>query len=198
MDSIEKTYDLPTGERLVVRAPTASGDLDALNTFFVGLPESERLYLRYDVTDRKTTRARLEQLDGEDHFRLVAEVGGRIIGDITLDREIFGWTRHVAQIRGIVEAAYEAKGVAAILFRGIVRLGEDHGVERLYAHVMPEQEGLVHALERAGFRREATLKGFGKDLRGKPHDIHVYTNDMEQVWRHLADELELMDVRIPG
>lgn len=198
MESVTKTFDLPTGEHVTIRVPSADRDLEALTSFFAGLPEKEREYLRYDVTDEKTTRVRLAQLDGEDHFRLVAEVGSTIIGDVTLDREPFNWTRHVALIRAIVKPEYKDRGVTEILFRGIVRAGEEHGVERLYAYVMPEQENLVQALVKAGFRLEATLSGFGKDLHGRPHDINIYTNDMEGVWRRLAEQLEEMDYRIPG
>lgn len=198
MTAATKTFRLATGEAVAVREPALEADLGPLVRFLSELPESERNCLRYDVTSAETCRARLSQLDGESHFRLVAELGGTIVGDATLDREPFAWTRHVAQIRCVLAPGQHEVEVGAILFRELVSLAEEAGIERLFAEVMEEQRRLIGTLEKTGFVLEATLRGFARDLRGANHDLLVYTNELGRIWERLAMLVEGMDIRIPS
>jgi RimJ/RimL family protein N-acetyltransferase len=154
--------------------------------------------MRYDVTEKQTLQKRLGQLDGEDHFRVVAELEGRIVGDATMDREVHAWTRHVAQIRGVVVPEFREKGLATLLFRELTGLAEEVGIERLFAEVMGDDKAVIETLKKAGFDHETKLDKFAKDIKGNLHDLIIMTNDLTLVWKHLEDELLLMDIQMPG
>ncbi|MBN2492988.1 MAG: GNAT family N-acetyltransferase [Deltaproteobacteria bacterium] len=183
------------GHELVFRQPAVEPDLDRLVSFFRQLSSEQRNYLRYDVTEAGPCRQRLEQLDGKDHWRLVAEQDGEIIGDATMDREPFGWTRHVAELRAVVNPSYLHLGVGPTLFRELAAIGNRAGIELLFTEVMADQTELVAALEKSGFVKEAVRKRYAKDLRGQSHDVIIMSNDLEAVWRRLADLIEETDMR---
>lgn len=185
-----------SGNRVVVlREPEVARDLDRMVQFFTNLPPEVRNHLRYQVTQVAPLRARLEQLDGQDHWRLIAEFNGHIVGDATLDREPYGWTRHVANLRFVVAPGPEAQGVGPVLCSQLVAIGAAAGIELLYSEVMADQAWQIHALEDVGFVQEGVRKGFAKGLDGKRHDLIVMANDLEGIWSHLGDLLEEMDAR---
>ena len=186
---------LSDGRQVVVREPTADGDLEKLVAFLSGLPPQMKIYLRYNVTEAAICKRRLEQLDGANHFRLIAEVDGQIAGDTTLDREPFGWTRHVAEVRGIVHPDFQRLGIASILRGQIVDLARLAGIERLVAEVLREQTDLIEAFKRDGFQYEATRLKYAKDMSGKLHDVIILSNDLEQVWKRLAENWADMDIK---
>ena len=190
-----KKVPLPDGREVVLKQPTIDEDLQRLVSFLNGLPPEMKNYLRYNVTKTEVCRRRLEQVDSKNHWRLIAEVNGEIVGDGTLDREPFGWTRHVAELRGLVHPDYRRLGVGQILRTELVNQGRAAGVERLVAEVLREQTHVIEMLENAGFRYEATRKKYAKDSRGKLHDVIIMSNDLEMVWRRLAEDFADMDIK---
>jgi hypothetical protein len=185
---------LPNGKELRIWRPSADVDLDRLIEFFQALPASVKNLLRYNVSDREITRARLGQVDNVNHWRLVAEVDRRIIADATMDREPYGWTRHIAQIRVVLEPAAEQLGVREILCEDLVRMARVGGVEVLSTEVFPDQHAFVAFLESLGFVREVIRKRYAKGVDGRLHDVLILSNDLESVWRHLEESLHDMDV----
>jgi RimJ/RimL family protein N-acetyltransferase len=185
-----------TGNRvIVVREPEVARDLERMVKFFSDLPPKVRNHLRYQVTQVAPLRARLEQLDGENHWRLIAEQGGQIVGDATMDREPYGWTRHVANLRWVVAPGSQNEGVGPVLCSQLVAIGAAAGIELLYSEVMVSQVEQIRALEDAGFVQEAIRRGFAKGLDGRRSDLVVMANDLEGIWRHLGDLLVEMDAR---
>lgn len=192
-----KTFTLHSGRQILVRPVEPEKDLDKIVAFLSDLAESERNFLRYRATDREISRQRLAQLDDENHFRLVAEIDGELVGDATLDREIFAWTQHVGKMRGVVASKYQDQGIGTILFRELVQVAEDAHMERLVCEVVAEQKGIIKILERIGFVHEATLAKFVKDQHGTKHDMLIMTNDLIAIWEQIAHELEVMDIKMP-
>lgn len=180
---------------LVIRVPDASKDLNRLAEFFASLPRSLQNTLRYNVLDKQLLRQRLEQIDGTDHWRLIAEIGGKIVGDATMDREPFGWTRHVAEVRAVVDPQYSLLEIEAALFKELAAMGDKAGIERLFTEVMKGQNKLIAALEKIGFVYEATRRKYAKDLYGRLHDVILMSNDLNKVWRSLARHIEELDTQ---
>jgi hypothetical protein len=189
----QEFFELPDGRKLRLRVPEPAADVQALLRFFSRLPAEQRTYLRYDVTQEDTCRARLKQLDGKDHFRLVAEVDGEIVADGTLDRETFFWSRHVAEVRCVLGPEGLRPEVGRRLLHELVALGHQAHIELLFTEVMPEQTDHIAMLVEAGFVYEATRHRFAKDLAGNYHDLHIMSNDLERVWQRLEQQLEDMD-----
>jgi acetyltransferase len=192
-----KTFTLKSNQKILVRPVKPEADLDKIVEFLSSLSATERNFLRYKVTDREICRERLRQLDDENHFRLIAECDGEMVGDATLDREPFAWTQHVAKMRGVITGRCQKKGIGTILFGELVQVAEDAHMERLVCEVMADQKGIIKVLEKIGFHHEATLAKFVKDQHGKKHDMLIMTNDLIAIWEHLAHELEVMDIKMP-
>ena len=180
---------------LIIRVPAISRDLDSLVNFFAVLPSSLQNKMRYRVTDKQLLRQRLEQIDGTNHWRLIAEIGGTIVGDATMDREPFGWTRHVAEVRAVVDPQYSLLDIEAALFKELAVLGDKAGIERLFTEVMKGQNKLITALEQTGFIYEATRRKYAKDLQGRLHDVILMSNDLDKVWKSLAKQIEELDTQ---
>ncbi len=187
---------LNDGRVMKVFEPNADRDLDRLVSFLSGLPQHERNNMRYNVTDKTYGRKRLEMVDKIDHWRLLAEVDGKIVGDATMDRSLYRWTRHVADIRCAVDVTYEEQGVRAVLLRALVEAGAATGIERLCSEVLDSQPGLKKSLQDLGFSSEVVRKHYAKDLEGAYHDVIIMSNDREPVWRRLSETLEEMDIRL--
>lgn len=196
MDGFMEKAGLADGREVVVREPDPDADVDRLVEFLSGLPADTRQYLRYNVTERETARRRLGQVDSRDHWRLLAEIDGTIVGDATMDRELFNWTRHVAEMRCVVEPEFGRLGVDQLLLGALIRLGRKAGLERVITEVLAVQKDRIEILEGEGFVYEFTRKKYAKDTRGKLHDVVVLSNDLESLWKNLAEQFEEMDIRL--
>jgi ribosomal protein S18 acetylase RimI-like enzyme len=126
----------------------------------------------------------------------VAELDGEIVGDATMDREPFGWTRHMAELRAVVDPQSENLGVESVLFNQLAHLGSASKVERLFVEVLEDHRGLVKILEKEGFVKEGILKDRAKDQRGKLHDVVILSNDLETVWKSLEERLSDLDLKL--
>jgi len=181
------------GQKIVLRQPELPADLERLLSFFDRLPPEVRNYMRHDAQDRSAVVRRLSQVDNFSHWRLVAELDGEIVADATLDREPFNWSRHVAEIRTIIDPHFLHRGIRALLCRELVVLGRAEGIERLFTEVSPEQTDLIATLEKEGFAYEATRKKYAKDCEGRVHDIILMSSDLGDVWERLQIFIETLD-----
>jgi L-amino acid N-acyltransferase YncA len=184
--------ELPDGRKAEVRAATPA-DLDGLVRFFGDLPDSTRLFLRYNVRDRALTARRLDQIDGVEHWRLVAVVDGAIVGDATMDREAFGWTRHVAELRVVLCDEFEPLGLREFLSERMLDLARGSDVEVVQTEVLAERKFFIKLMESLGFRKEVVRRRHAKGMDGRLHDVVVMSNDIDAVWRHLEQHMHDMD-----
>lgn len=197
MGSTNKRVNLKNGREIEIREPRVDRDLGALGTFFKSLPADLRIFLRYNVAETEPLRMRLTQIDDHDHWRLIALAEGRIIGDATLDREPYNWTRHVATVRAVVDPRFKGMGVGKALIKEIVALGAASGIELLYSELMREQAEQIALFKSLGFAEEAVRRRYAKDQNGAVHDVVIMANDLNQIWRGLEDKLVDMDTRPP-
>ncbi|MBI5534670.1 MAG: GNAT family N-acetyltransferase [Deltaproteobacteria bacterium] len=190
------TCRLSDGREVLIRRPVVEKDLDRLLAFYAQLPLAVKNHLRYDVgKNREVGTKRLEQIDGQSHWRLVAELeDGSFVADGTMDRAMFGWTRYIADIRLVVEPKYEDLGLREALCEELVRIAQKAGVERLETEVLAEHESFIGFLEQQGFTREVVRKAYAKGVDGKLHDVIIMSNKLEDVWKHLEDHIHEMDI----
>ena len=201
MDKIV-TCRLGDGREVLIRRPTV-GDLDRMLAFFSQLPAAVKNHLRYNVgKDREVGMRRLDQVDEQNHWRLVAELeAGDFVADGTMDREMFGWTRHIADMRIVVDPRFDDKGLREAIAEELLRAAQQAGVERLQTEVLQEHTSYISVLEHIGFTREVVRKAYAKGVDGKLHDVIIMSNDLESIWKRLEDSLHEMDVsfsRWPG
>ena len=197
MRNSEKKVQLADGRLVVVRQPAEDRDLEHLVGFYNKLPLEIKNYLRYDVDDMGLTHQRLAQLDGRNHWRAIAELDGSIIGDGTMDREPFGWTRHMAELRVVVNPKCQNLGIGSVLFNELIAMVAEARIERVFIEVLKSHQRLIKILEKKGFSCDGVLKQRARDLKGRLHDVVFMSNDLEKVWRGLADYLNDMDIQLP-
>jgi GNAT superfamily N-acetyltransferase len=196
MSYTSTTIILADGREVIVRETSEGVDADRLYEFLSGLPASLRNHMRYDVTKRELFDHRMRQLGSTSHWRLIAEIGGEIAAEATMDREPFGWTRHVADLRAVVSPDFAGLGLRSLLLHELVHIARRTGIGRVFTEMLAEQRELIGTLESVGFEREAVLRKFARDLKGQLHDIVIMTSDLESVWEQLQELVNETDIRI--
>lgn len=181
---------------LCIRRPDIDRDQEKMIEFFAQLPRAFRNYLRYNVTNPKLLRQRLEMVDERDHWRLIAEIDGKIVGDGSMDREPFGWTHHIAHVRTVIGQNVTHLGIGTIMLRRLVEIGRSAGVDRFYSEVIKEHGEMIKALEDEGFVYESTRMQYAKDLKGRLHDVVVMSNDQSTMWNRLQEHIEKLDINM--
>lgn len=53
--------------------------------------------------------------------------------------------------------SYEGKGIATEMARGLLEIGRSHGLTRLIAHTLPEENASTSILQRLGFSKSAVI-----------------------------------------
>lgn len=187
---------LADGRELLIRRPDVDRDLDRLLSFYAQLPAAAKNHLRYDVgANREVGAARLHQLDDQNHWRLVAELeDGTFVGDATMDREPFGWLRHIAGIRIVVGVGFEELGVREAICEELIRIAQKSGIERIETEVLPDHESYIRFLSKLGFEREVVRKNRAKGIDGKLHDLLIMSNDLESAWKMLEESIQELDI----
>ena len=61
--------------------------------------------------------------------------------------------------------------------------------------MMDIQESAQRAFKRLGFKKEAELRDFLLDKRGKTHNLILMVNDVSEMWKKMEDLLILHDVK---
>ena len=190
------TCRLADGSEILIRCPGVDRDLARLLSFYAQLPAAMKNHLRYDVgANREVGAARLLQLDDQNHWRLVAErEDGTFVGDGTMDREPFGWIRHIAGIRIVAGVGFEELGVREAVCEELIRVARRSGIERVETEVLPDDESYIRFLSKLGFEREVVRKNRAKGIDGKLHDLLVMSNDLEGVWKRLEENIKDLDI----
>jgi RimJ/RimL family protein N-acetyltransferase len=169
-------------------------DLDELFGFFQRLPDNIRLYLRSDVNDRDAVARRMKPCDRLSFFRIAVLDGARIIAEGGIYKERFSWKQHLGEIRVIIDPAYQHKGLGTALIRELYEIAQIVGIQVLFAHIVPEQQGAVKILQKLGFKIEVTKKDHVRDLHTEKHDLMVMTCNLHELWKRLESlmfDLEL-------
>lgn len=195
MANFSKTVKLKDDTNVLLRLMVES-DLDQLCEFYRSIPESDRLFLRIDVTDRNNVERRFGRLNYDIVYPILALVDNRIIGIATLFRAEFGWKRNLGEVRVLIAPEYQRRGLATIFIRELFFHALKAKIYKLQAEMIDNQESAIAAFERLGFREEARLKKHVTDIRGRRRDLVIMTLDIEDFWYLIEDFVESRDFRI--
>lgn len=166
---------LKDGTAVVLR-PMNRMDERALTDFFATFTEEDRLYLRNDISSVSTVRTWIKSLDYKRVFPLLAVVGERIVGNGTLHRKPYNWMRHIGEVRIAVAPDLRRKGLGRLLAEELIINGADEGLKKLTAEMVVTQKGAQKVFSGLGFEKEAVLKGYIMDWKGKEQDLIVMTH----------------------
>lgn len=170
-----KELTLRDGTKVNVR-PLEPGDADKLLQFFLDLPESDRYFLKDDVTSPEIVRSWTENLDYDRALPLVAMSDGSIVAQAVLVRRRGNARSHVGEVRVTVLPDFRSRGLGTALIRHLCDIADDAGLDRVMFEVVADQEAeALKAAEWMGFLRVGTIEGGARDPNGHAHDIILLT-----------------------
>ena len=181
---MDKTETLKDGKKVTIR-PLTPKDLDGLMAFYRSLPPEDRKYLRVDVTDRKVVAERIRLVDQGQVIRIIAIYKDKIVADGALELSGEEWRRHQGEVRLIVSRPYRRKGLGMIMIRELYFLAAARNVETIVAKMMRPQKGAQTIFHRLGFREEALLPDYVRDLTGKTQDLLIMVCNLGDMWAEL-------------
>lgn len=177
---VQKT--LRDGTPITIRLQETT-DAKALLDFYRALPDEDRQYLDDDVATPEWISRFIQRADFNTRYPIVAEAAGRIIGHAWLIRTPQGWMAHVGQLRFAVARDQQRKGLGSALVREILHIAENVGLDMMTARVLEDQLSVLRTLEKLGFKREAVLHGYVRDIQGHRRNLVILGNDISQIWQ---------------
>ena len=179
-----KEVKVKDGSTVVLR-PFEKKDKDALFAFFAGLGESDRLFLKDNVTDPAVVERWATELNYDKVFPILAWKGNDVVADATLHKNLGGWMKHVGTIRIVIAKEYQRQGLGSILANELFLHALKSGLEKIVAEMMETQQGAKKVFEKLGFKQEAVFHGHVRDQIGVRHDLLVLTKDLEEFWANI-------------
>jgi L-amino acid N-acyltransferase YncA len=158
--------------------PIIAADAEQLRSFFARVPDGDRTFFREDVLAPGVIDGWLAV--SADH-RYLAHADDGVIGYLAVIPSV-GWSRHVAEVRVVVDPTHRRQGVGRALARyGLVealRLG----FTKLVVEVVADQEPTLAMFSTLGFRPEALLRDHVRDEQGVTRDLIVMAHFAEDNW----------------
>lgn len=195
MEEYPKSIEMKDGTKVKLIIMT-DDDLGDVIEFFQSLPDEDRLYLRSDIKDPENVRRRFGDLDYDNMFPILVKIDGQLIGIATLFRASFGWMRHLGEIRVVIAKDFQRRGLATILIRELFFQALKKKLYKVEAELMDTQLSAMTAVEKLGFRKEATLSKHVTDVNGVRRDLIIMTLDVEDLWHLMEDHIKTRDFRM--
>ncbi|MEO8518996.1 MAG: GNAT family N-acetyltransferase [Dermatophilaceae bacterium] len=129
--------------------PIVPSDADALRRFHAG-QSAESIYLRFfaplkSLSDKDVVR--FTQVDHDWRVALVATLRGEIIGVARYDR-LDGLT---AEVAFHISDHHQGKGVGSVLLEHLAAIGQERGVAKFVADVLPQNRKMIQVFTEAGY-----------------------------------------------
>jgi predicted N-acetyltransferase YhbS len=180
--SYPRAVALRGGEMITIR-PLEPADEDALLAFFCEIPESDRFFLKDDVTSPEVIQEWTKNLDYDRVLPLVAIDGGGIIGEGALVKRRGSARNHVGEIRLTVASAWRNRGVGTELIRALCDVAADADLDAVLFEIVEDCEApALEAAAAMGFVRIGRLEGGVRDGEGHLHDVVTLAMPLGRYW----------------
>jgi L-amino acid N-acyltransferase YncA len=189
-----RTVKLKDNKEVLIRAMKRE-DLEGSFAFFQALPEENRLSLRRDMSIREVIEERVRELDEGAVKRLVAVADETIVADGALEFSHFGWERHIAELRLFVATPYQRKGLGMLMAGALYDLAASAGIEEIVVKMMASQTAAIRIFQKLGFRHEAVLRNYVKDMKGIKKDLVLMRCPLEDLWQKYEEFVRETDMR---
>ena len=189
---MKKNVKLKDGTEIVLRQ-LKKKDRNRLTVFFKSLPKEDRIYLRVDVTDKETIKKIIKSSKLGESIRIIAVDKDNIVADGLLELEKRKWKKHFGEIRLLISKAYRRKGLGMLLARELYLLAISEKVEEIIVKMMKPQVAAINIFKRMGFKQEAILPDYVKDLEGTTRDLIIMRCNVNEMWKELEEYLEDSD-----
>lgn len=150
----------------------------ALLKFTQSLPASDLVFLRMDITQPDIIREWVQNIISGRTLTVLAEVDGAIIGYGNLHLSRVQWTRHIGEIRVLVDSNFRGLGIGEYFVNDLMKLAKENGLKRVVAHIGSEQPRVRAMFERLGFHAEALLTDWLMDRDRRKHDLVIMSQEI--------------------
>jgi ribosomal protein S18 acetylase RimI-like enzyme len=161
--------------------PLAPDDREALTRFLQRVPERDRSFFKEDVDDPAVIAAWTRP----GTARTLAVEEGEVLGYVAIV-PLVGWSRHVAEIRVIVDPDRRGEGIGAALARHGVLDAMRLGLKKLVVEVVADQESTIGMFRSLGFEPEALLTDHVEDRDGRLHDLMMLAHSVHGQWASIV------------
>jgi RimJ/RimL family protein N-acetyltransferase len=161
------------GEFEVELWPMTAEDAPMLLEFYRSLSPEDLLYLREDVTKPEAMDRWIEGIESDQVWHLLAEYQGRIIADGELDYSFYGWSRHVGEMRLVVDQTFRGSGLSLVIARDVLGQALDEGLHKVMVQMTVDQHPAIHLFKKIGFHHEAVLPEHVQDQHGRLRDLII-------------------------
>jgi RimJ/RimL family protein N-acetyltransferase len=176
--------------------PITLGDLDSACEFYEAMPEQDRHYLRFDVTQRSEVERRIGLNEEWGKLRrLVALEEGCIVATGVIELHDAGWMKHIAEMRLIVGREHRQKGLGRMMAAELFKIAAQEKVEEIIVQMMLPQEAAYGIFKRLGFRDEIVLKKQVRDLTGELQDLRIMRCALKTLWLEMQNFVEHFDLQ---
>ncbi len=169
---------LKDGSKCKLR-PLRKDDEKAFHTFFLAVPEPERMFIKHRVTEPQVIREWCQNIDLGRNFPLLAVTNGKIVGAATLHQQLGGWKRHVGRVSVLVHPQHRGRGLARALVTEIVGLARNLGLEKVEAEFIGGQEAAIKMFALMGYSNLVRLENYVKDMQAIAHDYVLMGLDLK-------------------
>lgn len=174
------------------RVEVMSGaDEPAVLAFLNRVPRGEYLFLKEDLDDPAVIQSWRTRRGGQV---LLAHLDGQLAGLLAVLPGL-GWSRHVGDLRLVVDPVLRGRGVGAALARRGLRAAVEAGLAKVSVEVLADQTAVAGLFQELGFVAEALLVDQVRDADGHLHDLLVLAHPVEQTWSSLAT-IGLVDAEV--
>jgi len=178
LQKYSKDIKLKGGKKCKLR-PLCKEDEKAFHTFFLAVPEPERMFIKHRVTEKQVIRDWCRNIDLGRNLPLLAVMDGQIVGDATLHQQLGGWKRHIGRVSVLVHPKYRGRGLARALVGEIVSIARHLGLEKVEAEFIGEQEAAIKMFALLGFSNLVRMEDYVKDMQAISHDYVLMGLDLK-------------------
>jgi L-amino acid N-acyltransferase YncA len=178
---VTRTYpwtDVIDGNEITFQLMTRA-DRDALVEFAQSLNPEDLMFLRLDITQPKVIDRWLDYIDGGNTVTVLACESGKIIGYGTLHSNETWWTRHLGQMRILVQSDRRKLGLGRRLAVEIFQLAREKKIHRIFVQMAADQPHVRQLFEDLGFRAEALLTDWVMDRDTRTHDLLIMSHHVD-------------------
>lgn len=167
----------------VVIRPLEMDDEKNLIAFFKEIPEEDRWYMRYNVSDVEVVKKWFEFIDSNTVDSIVALCGDRIVGHGSLHTRDFGSTKHVGRFRIIIHPEFRLQRLGSWIALDLIQLAMDKGLEILRIDLVKGPEDVaIDAVRKLDFVTRAEIKDYAKDHDGNYYKLAVMIKRLHRGW----------------
>ncbi len=177
LDKFPRDITLKEGFTCLQR-PLQAEDQDAFHTFFLAVPEPERMFIKHRVNDQALIQEWCQNIDLGRNFPLLAIRNESIIGVGTLHQQLGGWKRHIGRVSVLIHPEFRGRGLAKELMTECVEIAREMGLQKVEAEFIGEQETAMKMFALLGFKVLARIPEYVKDMQGITHDYILMGLDL--------------------